>query len=117
MPQGKAAQTPESTTASLAAPAATSQPESQGQPDFQEGLGKGPRGWGNDVIKWDPYPGGGFKYFLFLPLPAGMIQFDSYFSNGLKPPPDIQWGDQTYLWVILMAFPYPYHPCKVYLPT
>ena len=44
MPQGKAAQTPESTTASLAAPAATSQPESQGPPDFQEGLGKGPRG-------------------------------------------------------------------------
>ena len=30
--------------------------------------------------------GGGFNYFLFLPLPGEMIQFDSYFSNGLKPP-------------------------------
>ena len=24
--------------------------------------------------------------FLFLPLPEEMIQFDYYFSNGLKPP-------------------------------
>ena len=30
--------------------------------------------------------GGGFKYFLFSPLFGEMIQFDSYFSNGLKPP-------------------------------
>ena len=30
--------------------------------------------------------GGGFKYFLFSPLPGEMIQFDYYFSNGLKPP-------------------------------
>jgi len=31
--------------------------------------------------------GGGFKYFLFSSLLAGeMIQFDEYFSNGLKPP-------------------------------
>ena len=29
--------------------------------------------------------GGGFKYFLFSPLP-GEIQFDQYFSKGLKPP-------------------------------
>ena len=29
---------------------------------------------------------GGFKYFLFSPLPGEMIQFDEYFSNGLKPP-------------------------------
>ena len=28
---------------------------------------------------------GGFKYFVFLPLPGEMIQFDQYFS-GLKPP-------------------------------
>ena len=28
---------------------------------------------------------GGFKYFVFSPLPGEMIQFD-YFSNGLKPP-------------------------------
>ena len=30
--------------------------------------------------------GGGFKYFLFSSLPGEMIQFDEYFSNGLKPP-------------------------------
>ena len=30
--------------------------------------------------------GGGFNHFLFSPLPGEMIQFDSYFSNGLKPP-------------------------------
>jgi len=30
--------------------------------------------------------GGGFKYVLFSPLPGEMIQFDKYFSNGLKPP-------------------------------
>ena len=30
--------------------------------------------------------GGGFKYFLFSPLPGEMIQFDQYASKGLKPP-------------------------------
>ena len=30
--------------------------------------------------------GGGFKHFSFSPLPGEMIQFDYYFSNGLKPP-------------------------------
>ena len=30
--------------------------------------------------------GCGFKDVLFLPLPGEMIQFESYFSNGLKPP-------------------------------
>ena len=30
--------------------------------------------------------GGGFKCFLFSPLVGEMIQFDLYFSNGLKPP-------------------------------
>ena len=30
--------------------------------------------------------GGGFKCFLFSPLPGEMIQFDYYFSDGLKPP-------------------------------
>ena len=30
--------------------------------------------------------GGGFKYFLFSPLLGEMIQFDSCFSDGLKPP-------------------------------
>ena len=30
---------------------------------------------------------GGFKGFLFSPrIPGEMMQFDSYFSNGLKPP-------------------------------
>ena len=33
------------------------------------------------------YLGGGFKYFLFSPRILGeMIQFDSNFSGGLKPP-------------------------------
>jgi len=32
------------------------------------------------------YLGGGFKYFIFSPLPGEMIQIDLYFSNGLKPP-------------------------------
>ena len=27
-----------------------------------------------------------FKYFFFSPLPGEMIQVDSYFSDGLKPP-------------------------------
>ena len=31
--------------------------------------------------------GGGFKHFLCSSLPGEMIQFDYYFSNGLKPPP------------------------------
>ena len=35
-----------------------------------------------DFIKLD----GGFKYLLFSPLPGEMIQFDQYFSNGLKTP-------------------------------
>ena len=30
--------------------------------------------------------GGGFKYFSFPPLLGEMIQFDYYFSDGLKPP-------------------------------
>ena len=30
--------------------------------------------------------GGGFEYVLFSPLLGDMIQFDYYFSNGLKPP-------------------------------
>ena len=29
---------------------------------------------------------GGFKYFLFSPLPGQDFQFDQYFSKGLKPP-------------------------------
>ena len=30
--------------------------------------------------------GGDFKHFLCSPLLGEMIQFDEYFSNGLKPP-------------------------------
>ena len=30
--------------------------------------------------------GGGFEHVLFSPLPGETIQFDKYFSNGLKPP-------------------------------
>ena len=30
--------------------------------------------------------GGGFKYLLFSSLSGEMIQFDEYFSDGLKPP-------------------------------
>ena len=33
--------------------------------------------------------GGGFKYFLFSPLPGEMIQFDFCFSTGLKPPTSV----------------------------
>ena len=35
---------------------------------------------------WNVYLGGGFKYCLFPPLLGEMIQFDKYFSVGLKPP-------------------------------
>ena len=34
-------------------------------------------------------PRGGFKDFLFSPLLGEMIQFDEYFSDGLKPPTSI----------------------------
>ena len=30
--------------------------------------------------------GGGFNHSLFVPLPGEIIQFDKYFSDGLKPP-------------------------------
>ena len=42
-----------------------------------------------DSLLWPQrhwFLGGGFKDFLFSPLGGEMIQFDSYFSNGLKPP-------------------------------
>ena len=34
--------------------------------------------------------GGGFKYFLFSPLFGEDFQFDSYFSDGLKPPTSLE---------------------------
>ena len=38
---------------------------------------------GKYAISW---LGSDFKHFLFSPLFGEMIQFDQYFSNGLKPP-------------------------------
>ena len=34
----------------------------------------------------NPHLGGGFKHFVFSHLLVEDFQFDSYFSNGLKPP-------------------------------
>ena len=42
--------------------------------------------------------GGGFKHFLFSSLFGEDFQFDSYFSNGLKPPTSFTFqniGDHT----------------------
>ena len=39
--------------------------------------------------------GGGFKHFLFSPLPGEDSQFDEYFSNGLKPPTSIDVQSET----------------------
>ena len=44
------------------------------------------------IPEWIIFLGGGFKYFLFSPLPGEMIQFDYYFSDGLKPPTSFFWG-------------------------
>ena len=41
---------------------------------------------------------GGFKDFLFSPLPGEDSQFDSYFSKGLKPP------TRKFLWLIPGVF-------------
>ena len=40
-------------------------------------------------------PGGGFKHFLFSSLFGEMIQFDSYFSDGLVQPPTSNFLDRT----------------------
>ena len=37
--------------------------------------------------------GGGFKHFLFASLLGEMIQFNSYFSNGLEPPTSLRLTD------------------------
>ena len=43
--------------------------------------------WGLSLIlSEDPILVGGFTDFLFSSLLGEMIQFDEYFSNGLKPP-------------------------------
>ena len=52
--------------------------------------------------------GGGFKHFLFSPLPGEMIQFDQYFSDGLKPPTSAVFpqqksrtrGFEVFFWVL-----------------
>ena len=51
-----------------------------------------PRPWMLMFIIYIYILGGGFKYFLFLPLLGEMIQFDEYFSKGLKPPTSIHGG-------------------------
>ena len=38
------------------------------------------------LVEKSSHLGGGFKYVLFSPLLGEMIQFDEYFSTGLKPP-------------------------------
>ena len=44
-----------------------------------------------ELYSCNPYLGGGFKRFLFSPLPGEMINFDYYFLNGLKPPTSYKW--------------------------
>ena len=45
--------------------------------------------------------GGGFKNCYVCPLSGEDSQFDSYFSNGLKPPTSIQWKTEN--WSKLMG--------------
>lgn len=49
--------------------------------------------WWDILVTWrvifprEKWLGGGWKHFLFLPLPGKMMQFDEHVSsNGLKPP-------------------------------
>ena len=42
--------------------------------------------WAEDFSGKNLFLGGGFKYVLFSPLFGEDFQFDSYFSDGLKPP-------------------------------
>ena len=39
------------------------------------------------------------RFFIYTPIPGEMIQFDSYFSNGLKPPSRL---DGTHFWANLL---------------
>ena len=48
--------------------------------------GKGDKVWSR-LESPGSYLGGGFKGFVFSPLPGEMIHFGWYFSDGLKPPP------------------------------
>ena len=51
--------------------------------------------------------GGGFRCFLFSPLPGEMIPFDQYLSDRLKPPTSLNFGEypnqknsfQMFCWV------------------
>ena len=48
--------------------------------------------------------GGGFKHFWFSHLPGELIQFDSYFSDGLKPPTScVSFGESNLPQLILIA--------------
>ena len=49
-----------------------------------------------DLLTSSIHLGGGFKHFLFSSLFGEDFQFDSYFSNGLKPP-----TSHVFLWNIL----------------
>ena len=60
-------------------------------------------GFGQFLFDFFPEPwrfsnmlGGGFKYFVFSSLPGEMIQFDYYFSDGLKPPTSMLFHIQTF---------------------
>ena len=49
--------------------------------------------------------GGGFKYFLFSPLPGEESHFDEYFSNGLKPPTSCSLKFETFVcFLVLNSF-------------
>ena len=48
-------------------------------------------GWHSQLVIQPIFLGGGFKHFLFQPLPGEIIQFDEYFSHGLKPPTSFTW--------------------------
>ena len=64
--------------------------------------------------------GGGLKHLLFLPLPGEMIQFNYYFSDGLKPPTSVALGflrhRHTSVFISAQAYLQAYqlclnHPC------
>ena len=57
------------------------------------------RGKKPEIFHW---LGGGFKSFLFSPPTWGMIQFDEYFSDGLKPP--------TSIWINFFQLKFPEAP-------
>ena len=61
--------------------------------------------WVSGGFCWFDYClGGGFKHFWFSPLPQEMIQFDQYFSDGLKPPTScVSFGESNLPQLILIV--------------